>query len=175
MDYFGDGSFYLLNSPGHTYGHIAGLARTTPDTFILMGADSAHHPGALRPSRHHPLPDSLSPSPFSAPPFQSGTVCPGEVLEAIHPQHVKDRPYYSTFSDGGPERNIPLVEETVSKMIDLDGRDDVFVVLAHDASLKRRVDFFPESANEWKSKGWKEETRWKFLEDFQKAAQPYLN
>ncbi|KAG9074303.1 hypothetical protein FRC06_010783, partial [Ceratobasidium sp. 370] len=32
FDYFGDGSFYLLHSPGHAVGHICGLARTTPDT-----------------------------------------------------------------------------------------------------------------------------------------------
>ena len=28
-DYFGDGSFYLLDTPGHSIGHICGLARTT--------------------------------------------------------------------------------------------------------------------------------------------------
>lgn len=135
-----------------------------------MGADTAHHAGALRPSTYHPLPDTLSPSPFSNPPFESGTVCPGELLEAIHPQHSHDKPYYSTFTDGGPERDIPLVKETIGKMIELDGRDDVFVVIAHDGSLQNRIEFFPESANGWKSKGWKEDTRWKFLADFQDAA-----
>lgn len=170
VDYFGDGSFYLLDSPGHTWGHIAGLARTTSNTFILMGADTAHYAGAMRPSTHHPLPKSLSPSPFSNPAWAVNTVCPGELLEAIHPQHVHDKPFYSTFSEGGPERDIPLVEETVGKMIDLDGRDDVFVVIAHDSSLKDRIDFFPKTANGWKIKGWKEDTRWKFLEDFQEAA-----
>ncbi|KAG9074304.1 hypothetical protein FRC06_010784, partial [Ceratobasidium sp. 370] len=39
LDYFGDGSFYLLDSPGHAVGHICGLARTTPDTFLFMGGD----------------------------------------------------------------------------------------------------------------------------------------
>src|ERR1700733_10332372 len=39
FDYFRDGSFYLLHSPGHTVGHICGLARVTPETFIFMGGD----------------------------------------------------------------------------------------------------------------------------------------
>ncbi|KAK4443450.1 beta-lactamase-like protein [Podospora aff. communis PSN243] len=43
-DYFGDGSFYLLDAPGHSLGHLNALARTTtdPDTFIFMAADSVH-------------------------------------------------------------------------------------------------------------------------------------
>lgn len=37
FDYFGDGSFYLLDSPGHAVGHLCGLARVTsnPDSYIL--------------------------------------------------------------------------------------------------------------------------------------------
>lgn len=38
-DFFGDGSFYLLNVPGHAVGHMSGLARTTEDTFVFMGGD----------------------------------------------------------------------------------------------------------------------------------------
>jgi glyoxylase-like metal-dependent hydrolase (beta-lactamase superfamily II) len=43
FDYFGDGSFYLLDAPGHAVGHLCGLARTTPDTFVFMGGDICHH------------------------------------------------------------------------------------------------------------------------------------
>ncbi|CAI0645418.1 unnamed protein product [Colletotrichum noveboracense] len=45
IDYFGDGSFYILDAPGHTVGHVNALARVTtnPDSFILMGADTCHH------------------------------------------------------------------------------------------------------------------------------------
>src|SRR5262245_15618148 len=28
LDFFGDGSFYLLDAPGHCIGHMCGLART---------------------------------------------------------------------------------------------------------------------------------------------------
>lgn len=44
-DYFGDGSVYILNVPGHTTGHISALVRTTPDTAIFMGGDVCHFTG----------------------------------------------------------------------------------------------------------------------------------
>lgn len=58
-DYFGDGSFYLLNVPGHAIGHISGLVRTTPDTFVFLGGDVCHHAGVIRPTESIPLPDQI--------------------------------------------------------------------------------------------------------------------
>ena len=43
-DFYGDGSLYIVDSPGHVEGHINVLARTSPDGgWILLAADSAHH------------------------------------------------------------------------------------------------------------------------------------
>ena len=58
IDYFNDGSFYLLNTPGHALGHICGLARVTcedaspgsKNSFILLAGDAFHHVGEIRPS-----------------------------------------------------------------------------------------------------------------------------
>jgi hypothetical protein len=53
-DYFGDGSFYLLNAPGHTVGHLCGFARVSKgsndqeDTFVLIGGDACHHGETLK-------------------------------------------------------------------------------------------------------------------------------
>ena len=44
-DYFGDGSIYILNVPGHATGHISAVVRTTPDTAIFMGGDVCHFTG----------------------------------------------------------------------------------------------------------------------------------
>jgi hypothetical protein len=33
------------------------------------------------------------------------------------------------------------------------------------------IEFFPKSANDWKAKGWKPASRWRFLESFKTAAQ----
>jgi glyoxylase-like metal-dependent hydrolase (beta-lactamase superfamily II) len=47
FDFYGDGSFYLLDTPGHAIGHLCALARTTanPPTFMFLGGDIAHHAG----------------------------------------------------------------------------------------------------------------------------------
>ncbi|KAH8821988.1 beta-lactamase-like protein [Xylogone sp. PMI_703] len=42
LDFFEDGSFYLVNSPGHVEGHINGLVRISPNRFVLLGSDSCH-------------------------------------------------------------------------------------------------------------------------------------
>ena len=58
-DYFGDGSFYILNVPGHAIGHICGLVRTTPETAVLLGGDVCHFTGVLRPTHYIPMPDEI--------------------------------------------------------------------------------------------------------------------
>ncbi|KAH8803591.1 beta-lactamase-like protein [Xylogone sp. PMI_703] len=169
IDFFGDGSFYLLDCPGHAIGHMCALARTTPSTFILMGGDGCHHCGCLRPNKHLPLPEEGSPSPFSTPPHLQSTICPGSLLEAIHPKHSHTEPYYSQLTSA-PGRDVATAEATIGKMIPFDASEDVFVIIAHDKSLLDVVEFFPKSANEWKKKGWKDAGRWRFLEDFKDAA-----
>lgn len=49
---------------------------------------------------------------------------------------------------------------------EVDAGDGVLVVMAHDASLNRVVEYWPETANEWMERGWKTEGRWRFLADF---------
>ncbi|KAF9023233.1 hypothetical protein BDZ89DRAFT_1070106 [Hymenopellis radicata] len=49
MDYFGDGSLYLLDTPGHQPGHISSLARVTPTTFVFLGGDTASNASSSRP------------------------------------------------------------------------------------------------------------------------------
>ncbi|KAL1904510.1 hypothetical protein Sste5344_009798 [Sporothrix stenoceras] len=49
IDYFNDGSLYLLDAPGHAIGHTCALARVTngdsqtQDTFVFMAGDTCHH------------------------------------------------------------------------------------------------------------------------------------
>ncbi|RKL50439.1 hypothetical protein BFJ70_g1600 [Fusarium oxysporum] len=73
VDYFKDGSFYFLDTPGHTIGHVSTLARTTAgddSTFMLLGGDVAHHAGEFRPSPFVPMPAEIRPDPRK-PAFQS--------------------------------------------------------------------------------------------------------
>jgi glyoxylase-like metal-dependent hydrolase (beta-lactamase superfamily II) len=45
-DFFGDGSFYLINAPGHMQGNLAGLGRVKTNAevwkWVLLGGDCAH-------------------------------------------------------------------------------------------------------------------------------------
>jgi glyoxylase-like metal-dependent hydrolase (beta-lactamase superfamily II) len=58
-DYFGDGSLYVLNVPGHAIGHVGALVRTTSDTLVYLGGDVCHHSGVIRPTRYIPMPDII--------------------------------------------------------------------------------------------------------------------
>ncbi|KAH8431736.1 uncharacterized protein LDX57_009391 [Aspergillus melleus] len=133
-----------------------------------MGGDTCHHCGSLRPTEHIPLPDQISPSPFSDPPHLTGTVCPGDFVESIHPAHSRTAPFYANLSPA-PDRDVAEAEASLDKMRDFDANEDIFVVIAHDSTLLSVVDFFPKRANEWKERGWKEMSRWRFLEDFGQA------
>ncbi|KAH7909072.1 beta-lactamase-like protein [Hygrophoropsis aurantiaca] len=43
FDYFGDGSMYIIDAPGHLPGHVVVFARTSADgAWILLGGDAAH-------------------------------------------------------------------------------------------------------------------------------------
>jgi glyoxylase-like metal-dependent hydrolase (beta-lactamase superfamily II) len=46
-DYFSDGSFYLLDAPGHMAGHLGALAHTESDEWVFMGGDCCHHRALL--------------------------------------------------------------------------------------------------------------------------------
>jgi glyoxylase-like metal-dependent hydrolase (beta-lactamase superfamily II) len=50
-DYFGDGSFLIVDTPGHMPGHLGALARTDRDERIFMGGDCCHHRSLLVGSR----------------------------------------------------------------------------------------------------------------------------
>jgi len=44
LDFFGDGSLYIIDAPGHLVGHVNILARTSKDgAWIYLAGDSAHH------------------------------------------------------------------------------------------------------------------------------------
>jgi hypothetical protein len=145
----------------HEIGHMCGLARTTPSTFLLMGADACHHPGLIRPNEGCPLPNiiHLSPSP-----------CPCAAFVNLHPEKSTIQPYYKIAlnADGTGKMfsDIEAANSTLERLKRLDADERVFVVLSHDHSILGVVDFFPMTANSWQEKNWKEKSRWQFLSDF---------
>ncbi|KAF2111506.1 beta-lactamase-like protein [Lophiotrema nucula] len=176
FDYFGDGSFYLLNSPGHAIGHISALARTTsnPDTFIFMGGDIANHPAEFRPSQLVPLPALISPNPLH---HSSSTPCPGHIFDKIHREGRCNSPFYciGTWPDGSlTVEDLSTALESHGKLRLVDAQcAQVFVILAHDENVGDVIDFFPKSVNAWKKLGWADRARWMFLGDFKEAVSDY--
>lgn len=167
VDFFGDGSFYLLDTPGHCIGHLAGLARTSKagqgtdsDTFILMGGDLCHHGGEIRPSPYLPLPDPL-------PSSLGGLSC--AAFRELNIRRGRDPA--GPFIDSAIVNNEEKLFETIRHTQMADADPNVWIVIAHDeAILDDEITKFPGAANDWKAKGWKDKTMWKFLEDFVPAA-----
>ncbi|KAF3002588.1 hypothetical protein E8E13_008282 [Curvularia kusanoi] len=122
FDYFGDGSFYLLDSPGHAIGHLCGLARTTTDEGGTAFAE-------LQESRGRASTDSL---------------------------------YDMTFG-----HDIPLARNTATWLQELDADNRVFVIIAHDSTVRDGVDHFPKSLNDWKAKGLGHSLKWAFFRDLE--------
>ncbi|KAF5350959.1 hypothetical protein D9756_008238 [Leucocoprinus leucothites] len=43
-DFYGDGSLYIVDAPGHVWGHVNLLARTSADgAWVYLAGDTAHH------------------------------------------------------------------------------------------------------------------------------------
>ncbi|KAL6689696.1 hypothetical protein J3F84DRAFT_406229 [Trichoderma pleuroticola] len=192
LDFYGDGSFYLLDTPGHDHGHLSALARTTStaaghdkDTFILLAGDACHLCGMLRPIASHPFPDRHFPD-------SSIGLSGIESLEMLkrHPQFPQSSdalneaarvtPWYgvatgqlSTFVD-------PIVgQNTANKVRDaFDEIDNVFVAVCHDLGLLVQDNGKPvlpslnkapqEDLNSWYEKGWKDKVYWTWVNELGK-------
>lgn len=166
FDYFGDGSFYLLSAPGHSVGHICGLARvtTSPSTFIFMGGDAVHHCGEFRPTQYLPFPKTIKPSPFVR--FESQG-CPGELLQKIHPEKSANSPYFQPKPGFNHDHDETV--RSIEKLEEFDADEKIFTIIAHDLFLLGSMPLFPASINDWYSKDLDTLNRWKFVHDFQEA------
>ena len=169
VDYFDDGSFYILEGTGHTVNHLCALARTTEDTFVLLAADACHHVGSLRPSEYLPLPDTIWPSVWeNYSQLTQNSSCTCSCFKAILPESSMSQSSFYGIAPGMHE-DPQNARDTVQKLKAFDAHDDVFVIITHDPSLIDVVDFFPKPLNQWKEKPWAELGRWRFLADFKDA------
>lgn len=171
FDYFGDGSFYILDSPGHTTAHICALARvtTSPDSFIFMGGDACHHGAEFRPSKYLPLPASISPNPLN---LKGSSPCPGALFSDILQGGDTRKPFFNVARHNVPSPSgydPDVAEATIGKVMEADARPDILVVIAHDETLLDVVEFFPKYANDFMERGWVAKSKWLFLKDFVKA------
>ncbi|KAF7547021.1 hypothetical protein G7046_g9138 [Stylonectria norvegica] len=179
IDYFGDGSFYLLDSPGHAIGHMCALARTTTSTFVFLGGDICHNPGIYRPTTAYPLPEVLPVGQLD-PGFPQP--CPCSLFMQLHPafpdaEKAKTTPFFqlaagelSTFLD------MKSATQSVSGMREFEESPDVLVCISHDMVL---LDILPllnnqpdADINDWKARGYKESARWFWLNELPRSGKP---
>ncbi|KAJ7654512.1 beta-lactamase-like protein [Mycena polygramma] len=167
IDYFGDGSFYLLNTPGHVAGHMSALARVTLSSFIVLGGDAFHHAGEARPR----------------PQFQKNFPCPAHLLEETKTSISTDYFWSPRSRDGAFDMRSrvqqllatsdlpdsfyadPVTSQiSLEKLATFDADPDIFVLIAHDVSLREYLPYFPRSLNNWKASQLKERTVWNFVQ-----------
>lgn len=200
-DYFGDGSFYLLDVPGvslhpyrineiftnfgkHAVGHICGLARTTPDSFIFMGGDCSHYAGMIRPTEYVPIPATIPPGQLDS---HYPYVCPCSMFTVLHPaagdhtesssSEARSKPFYDVSRNPhGAYEFGDLAQESVDKVKILDAQKNVFVCLAHDGALMNVLPLYNTDAdvviNDWNKCGYKEKARWGFLNELPRDGKP---
>ncbi|KAJ7637492.1 hypothetical protein B0H17DRAFT_1023511 [Mycena rosella] len=171
IDYFGDGSFYLLNTwqkPQHLPGHMSALARVTPTSFVSLGGDAFAHAGQIRPR----------------PAFQKNFPCPAHLLEETASSISTDYFWSPQSRDGAFDMrsraqqllaisDVPdafyvdpvAAQISPDKLAAFDADPDFFVVIAHDMSLVGSLPYFPASLDGWKASGLKERTVWNFANE----------
>lgn len=167
FDYFDDGSYYILNAPGHAIGHICALAKVTsnPDSYIFMGGDAAHQAGEFRPSKYLPLPYSIVPHPLD---IHAAIACPGALFEHLL-QSGDRKKQFLNIAQNGISVNAGEAQMTIGKLQEADAHNNILVVISHDKTLLQQASFFPKYANGFASKNWKEKGRWAFLKDYKEA------
>ncbi|EED20087.1 conserved hypothetical protein [Talaromyces stipitatus ATCC 10500] len=161
LDYFGDGSFYILQTRGHNkfktflstelflamelinlnftiaHDHISALARTAEDKFIFLGGDISHHPGEFRPTTQLPIPSQIDSS-LLGNHIHQGASHPA--IQKDDGSDCKTSPFYehNHMTNASPQE----AQVTIEKLQGFDCVADVFVVIVHDSSL---LDILPFS------------------------------
>lgn len=139
VDYFGDGSFHILDAPGvsltgpprdldldltdrqHMRGHLTALVRTStaPDTFLLLGGDAAHMRGLYS--------------------------CPCSMTVGI-------------FDGACMHADLAVAYDTMAKVARMEQEDNICVVLSHDKEWAEVLGAGWQVADisDWKAKGYKD-------------------
>ncbi|KZO99395.1 Metallo-hydrolase/oxidoreductase [Calocera viscosa TUFC12733] len=137
-DFFGDGSLYLMQAPGHCPGHQVALCRvsTSPDTYVLLGGDTCH-------SRHIY-------TPFPTPVARSDIACWA---------HPAEGPAGSTKGTHTMHVDVAEAYKSIAKLTRMEMEANVMCVLAHEGELTEELGFgigeMKQGWEKWKESGWK--------------------
>jgi len=88
---------------------------------------------------------------------------PGELLQKIH-RTGSERELLYRVKEGLSHDQIQA-EESIGKLVEFDAAENVFVLLAYDATLIEHLNLYPKRSNEWLQQDLARKTRWLFTGD----------
>ena len=109
-DYFGDGSFLLIDASGHMPGHLGGLARTAADEYVFMGGDCCHHRSLLVGKR----PMSVTVGPGIARSFHADPSTAAATIDKIRHLEKRGDVLVALAHDASLEGKMPEYPEQVN-------------------------------------------------------------
>ncbi|KZT57141.1 hypothetical protein CALCODRAFT_517617 [Calocera cornea HHB12733] len=137
-DFFGDGSMWIMQAPGHCPGHQVALCRvsTSPDTYVLLSGDTCH-------SRYIY-------SPFPGPDLRSDVAC------WVHPSHG---PPGSEKGETTMHVDLEEAYRSIARLTRMEMEDNVICIVAHETEMARELDLgigqMKQGWDKWKENGWK--------------------
>lgn len=145
---------------------MTGLARVTSESFLVLGGDTCHHAGQLRPTaalqRNFPVPPALLPSTKTS----ISTTYFWSLGTAVNSFNIASRTEpFLTISDipNTLYADPTIAKVSLDKIQAFDADPDFLVILAHDESLRGVLDLFPKTLNGWKAQGLKDSFVWEFV------------
>ncbi|KIY03329.1 uncharacterized protein Z520_00020 [Fonsecaea multimorphosa CBS 102226] len=111
VDIFGDGSFFVLDAPGHMPGHQMALARTGEDEWVAMGGDCCHHRDLLE----HPSRDiSVDVGPNGQPGFHKDPVSARETIHRTQALHSNPSVFVVLAHDAQIDGIVPVYPQKLN-------------------------------------------------------------
>ncbi|KAL7793962.1 beta-lactamase-like protein [Trichoderma afarasin] len=109
-DYFSDGSFYLIDTPGHMPGHLGALAHTYADEWVFLGGDCCHHRALLVGAR----PVSTTVGPNGTPSFHKDPLTAISTIEKVNQLQSGGNVMAALAHDAILEGLMPLYPEKLN-------------------------------------------------------------
>jgi glyoxylase-like metal-dependent hydrolase (beta-lactamase superfamily II) len=112
FDYFGDGSFYLVDAPGHMAGHQIGLAMTGENEWVVMGGDCCHHKDLLDPGNVRTI--SVKDGPNGQPGFHKDACAAVASIEKLKTMGEYSNVLTVLAHDASLQGKIPLYPQSLN-------------------------------------------------------------
>jgi glyoxylase-like metal-dependent hydrolase (beta-lactamase superfamily II) len=117
MDYFGDGSFWIIQAPGHMPGNLCAAVRLEGGEWVLLGSDCCHSRCVLITSLHM----SMTLTVYSI----------RELFDGVHEIAVWQQADGTTAS---LQADVCAAKDTIARIRVMEQHLKVHVAFAHDAS-----------------------------------------